>query len=298
MKTPPDDWDEHERDLPEELAGQLSNLRSSATALPIDVLRAAGADVLPDDLERTALQHLAQDPRARALVDELNASATLDSHSEARLYARISRETQSMPQRRLAPWLWRAAAAVGAVTILGATWWTLGRERATESAVAVAQPPAAAPAASTPAPTQPETFQLPLEKPEIRISLRSLTWRGAERGNPVLAALKPALDAFRAGDYRRADEEFSVVGRTHPNLIEVALYQGVSRLFLNDVAGAKVSLQSAEKIGDAVFANDVAWYQAIADERSGDRAAARARLVQLCPNAAGDPRACAAIEIK
>ena len=29
---------------------------------------------------------------------------------------------------------------------------------------------------------------------------------------------------------------------THPNLIEVALYQGVSRLFLNDIAGAKVEL--------------------------------------------------------
>ena len=57
-------------------------------------------------------------------------------------------------------------------------------------------------------------------------------------------------------------------------------------------------MQSAEKIGDAAFASDVAWYLAIADERSGDRAAARARLVQLCPNAAGDPRACATLEIK
>ena len=28
----------------------------------------------------------------------------------------------------------------------------------------------------------------------------------------------------------------------YPDLIEVALYQGVSRLFLNDVAGAKVEL--------------------------------------------------------
>ena len=45
---------------------------------------------------RAALEYLAQDPRARALVDELNASATLDAHSEARLFARISRETQSM----------------------------------------------------------------------------------------------------------------------------------------------------------------------------------------------------------
>ena len=174
----------------------------------------------------------------------------------------------------------------------------LGRQPASETTVAVAPPPAAAPATSTPAPARPETFLLPLEKPEIRISLRSLTWRGAERGNPVQATLKPALEAFRAGDYRRADAEFSVVGRTHANLVEVALYQGVSRLFLNDIAGAKVSLQSAEKIGDAAFANDVAWYLAIADERSGDRAAARGRLVQLCPNAAGDPRACAALEIK
>jgi hypothetical protein len=296
MRTPPDDWDEHERDLPEELARELSNLRGSATTLPIDVLRAAGAGVLPDDLERTAQQHLAQDPRARALVDELDASAELDPHSEARLYARISRE---MPQKGASPRVWnrswQIAAALGAIAVAGVLWATFTRDRSEAPSIAVTQPQQTPEA---PVASRPETFQLPLEKPEIRISLRSLTWRGAEQNNPVLAALKPALDAFRAGDYSRADAEFTVVGRTHANLIEVALYQGVSRLFLNDVAGAKASLQSAEKIGDAAFANDVAWYLAIADERSGDRAAARARLVQLCPNAAGDSRACAALEIK
>jgi hypothetical protein len=107
--------------------------------------------------------------------------------------------------------------------------------------------------------------------------------------------LKPALDAFRAGDYRLADREFSAIAGRYPDLIEVALYQGISRLFIGDVAGATASLRAAEKIGDEAFRNDVAWYLAVAEERSGNVAAARARLSGLCPNGSGDPRACAAL---
>ena len=296
MKTPPDGWDDDERDIPEELERELSNLRGAETALPLDVLRAAGTGVLPEPLERAAADYLAREPRARQLVDALIEGAELDPHSEARVYARISRE---LPRTSASPrvWTgsWQIAAALGAIAVAGVLWSTLRRDQSPAPSIAVTQPAPTPPAAAA---SRPETFLLPLERPNVRIGLRSLTWRGAERGNPIMAALKPALDAFRAGDYQRADAEFTVVSKTHPNLIEVALYQGVSRLFLNDVAGAKVSLQSAEKIGDASFANDVAWYLAIADERGGDRAAARARLVQLCPNAAGDPRACAALEIK
>ena len=96
-----------------------------------------------------------------------------------------------------------------------------------------------------------------LERPEVRISLRALTWRGSERANPILASLKPALDAFRAADYQRADAEFSAIDKAHPGLIEVALYQGIARLFLGDIAGASTSLQRAERIHDPAFANDV-----------------------------------------
>ena len=55
-----------------------------------------------------------------------------------------------------------------------------------------------------------------------------MTWRGQGPDNPVLVALKPALEAFRAGNYAVADKEFSVVAARYPDLIEVALYQGVA----------------------------------------------------------------------
>ncbi len=294
MRVPPDGWDDDEREIPEDLASELSKMQG-ATALPVDVLRAAGTGVLPDDLDRAAQDYLSREPYARALVGELNEATALDAHSEARLFARIADEARAVPGPQPASrWMWQAAAAIGAIAIAGSIWLTLSRERSEAPAVAVTQAspvPAATdkPAAVTP----PETFLVPLERPEIRISLRAMTWRGSERANPILRALKPALDAFRAGDYQRADAEFSGIDRRYPGLVEVALYQGVSRLFIGNIAAATTSLRAAEKIGDDAFRNDVAWYLAVAEERSGNLDAARARIAALC--AVGkDPRACAA----
>jgi hypothetical protein len=298
MNTPADGWADEERDLPEDLARELSNM-GGATALPIEVLRAAGTGVLPDDLEQAAQAYLARTPQARALVEELNDATALDPHSEARLYARISQGTGgARAPRPSSTWLWRAAAAIGAIAIAGSTWLVLSRDRGGAPAAAITQPAPEAVAANKPAAPAPETFLLPLERPDVRISLRALTWRGSERANPILTALKPALDAFRAGDYQRADAEFSAVDKQYPKLIEVALYRGVSRLFLGDLPGATSSLQDAAALRDAAFANDIEWYLAIADERSGRPAAARARLEALCPAGAGDPRACAALARK
>jgi hypothetical protein len=289
MKVPPDGWDDDEREIPEDLASELSKMQG-ATALPIDVLRAAGTGVLPDDLEQAAQSYLSREPRARALVDELNDSAELDELSEARLHARISREAQSIPRTRQTGWYWRAAAAVAAIALAGSAWW-IGRSE--PPSIAVTSPAAGTAPVGPASQPAPQTFLVPLERPEIRISLRAMTWRGAAPENPVLAALKPAFDAFRAGDYAAADRAFTEVGGRYPNLVEVALYQGVARLFLGDITGATASLQAAETIADAAFEHDVAWYLAVAEERAGNAAAARTRLERLCARGTGDPRACA-----
>ena len=295
MKTPADGWDDEERDLPEDLARELSSMRG-ATAVPIDVLRAAGTGVLPDDLEQAAQAYLSREPDARALVEELNETTSLDPHSEARLYARISQGVSGTRAPHTSPrWMWQAAAAIGAIAIAGSMWLVMTRDRADAPAVAVTQPPPEPAATSKPAAAPPDTFLLPLQRPDVRISLRALTWRGSERANPILTALKPALDAFRAGDYQRADTEFTTIEKQYPKLVEVALYQGVSRLFLGDVAGATSRLQAAAALRDAAFTNDIEWYLAIAEERSGQSSAARARIEALCPGGAGDPRACAAL---
>ena len=68
----------------------------------------------------------------------------------------------------------------------------------------------------------------------------------------------------------------------YPDLVEVALYQGVTRLFLNDVNGALDRLNRARAIDDPAFADDVAWFLAAARERSGDVAGARRELQSIC----------------
>jgi hypothetical protein len=290
MRTPADDWDKDERDVPPELARELARLDQPGP-LPLEVLRAAGTGVLPADLERAAERHLATHPRAQATLDVLDDAVTLPPETAARLLERITGEAARDGASRRKDWglTWQLAAGLGAFATAASLWWGLSR--------AEPQPEPAAPAAEArPAPetpAAPPAFLLPLERPQVRISLRAMTWRGAERANPALTALRAPLDAFRAGDYAAADREFSAIAGRFPELIEIKLYQGISRLFLDDVSGAVTSLRAAETIGDAAFANDVAWYLAVAEQRAGNIAAARARIEALCPAGAGDARACA-----
>jgi hypothetical protein len=288
MKTPPDGWDDDERQLPEDLARDLAATGPRGAQPPLEVLRAAGEGVLPKEVDASAQWHLAQHDGTRRLVDALNDAAGLDADAEAALFARITRETTAIDrERRSSPWRWQVAAAIGTIAIAGSAWWMMRRDSAV-----VATPPPVLVAQAT-APAVPE-FLIPLERPDVRISLSAMTWRGRRPDNPVLVALKPALDAFRAADYTTADREFSIVAQRYPDLIEVALYQGISRLFLSDWSGASISLKRAQAIGDPAFAGDVEWYLAIAEERSGDRTAARQRLQALCDRDRSSP-ACAIV---
>ena len=98
----------------------------------------------------------------------------------------------------------------------------------------------------------------------------------------MLADLKPAFDAFRAGDYQRADDEFSKLTGKYPQAIEIPFHQGVLRLLAGHAQGALASLTAAERLADSAFAWDVQWYLAVAEERAGDVVAARKRLTRLC----------------
>ena len=291
MKTPPDGWDEHERDIPEELARELAAAGPRTGQPPLEALRAAGEGVLPKELDASAHWFLTQHHGTRTLVDTLNETSTLEAETEARIFDRISRETRGAARSTSS--LWRIAAAVGAIAILGSAWWATSRQT---SPTAPAPSQATGPVAEAPAPVTPvapptPTFLVPLERPDVRISLRAMTWRGQGPDNPVLVALKPALEAFRAGNYAVADKEFSVVAARYPDLIEVALYQGVARLFLNDWSGALDRLNRAQALDDPAFADDVAWFLAVARERSGDVPEARRQLQSICSRNAAS-RAC------
>ena len=216
---------------------------------------------------------------------------TLAAGDEARILSRIQRETQTKLPARSGSWQrWGIPlAAAAALIVAGAIWLANPGEGPTadsqgpEQTTAAVRPPA------------PAVFRLPLDKPAIKISPSVLAWRGPQRENPLLTDLGTAFDAFRASDYARADDEFTRLAGKYPKSIEVAFHQGVSRLLAGNVPGAIVSLTAAERLNESSFAWDVQWYLAVAEERAGDAAAAKARLVRLCAQPdARQPRACEA----
>jgi hypothetical protein len=294
MKTPADGWDRGEREALEPIRAELEAVRARHAAdPPLDLLRAANADALPPELQARVSAHLAESPWSRALVEGANdVEHSLDASETERLLARIMRSAE--PRRS---WfsnvrLWAPLAAVAAtvvVLMVARSSW-----RAT--------PPAAAPAVATIKPeatvarAQPPPFELPLDKPDVKLSVAALTWRGPAGASSLVDDLAPALDAYRQSDYARAASALAAVERRFPASIEAPFFRGISLLFLKDSAGAIAELRKAEKINDEAFAPDIAWYLAVAEQRAGNAAGARQRLDVLCrTNTAHRTAACDAL---
>lgn len=280
MSTRSNDWDRDEREALEGLEDQLDAMRRRhQNDPPLELLRAARGDALPRELQETVDQHLTASPWSQALVDGAEPPEdVLEPSVESRVLAGIKR--RAIRDRQTAPRRWLLPAFVGSTLAAGVlVVWVAQRQVPTtpsapqpETTVADARPPSA------------PRFQLPLEKPDVKLSMAALTWRGSTTENQLLADLKPALDAYRAGDYRTADREFTTLDSRYPRTIEVLFYQGVARLMLDDPRGAIAALTAAEQVADQTFAPDVGWYRAIADERAGNLRESRARLDSLCKN--------------
>jgi len=212
----------------------------------------------------------------------------LSDHDKARLLRRIQQDAARSPS--LAGILWTRPwllAAASVLIVAGGIYLLRGMRAAPELP---APPPTSQVAAAPPAPV----YLLALNKPDLKVSPAALTYRSAAARNPLLADLKPAFDAFRAGDYAGANREFSALAPRYPKSVEVFFYQGVARLFLADATGAIASLTTAGKIADSAFAWDIEWYRSVAEERAGNLGAARERLVRLCQRA--DTRAAMACD--
>ena len=290
MSTASRDWTQDERQALSGLHGQLEIIRQRHEHdPPMDLLRAARADVLPPDEQARVGAHLEASAWSRTLVDGLaegwadsEAAGGLDSVSNQRLLGRIRRQLQAASGGSRSRW-WNPAALGGlavAASLLIAVMVT--RERPTPAAVAEPQSPTiAAPMAAVQAPRGP-LLQIAFAKPEVRLGAGALTWRGAPSENPFLLDLKPAFDAYREGDYARADARFGRLSATYPESIEVLFYQGVTRMLRDDFAGAVAPLTSAARLGNRAFADDVSWYLAVAEQRSGRVAASESRLSTLC----------------
>jgi hypothetical protein len=303
VNTDRHDWDREEREALAGLENQIDAMRRRHIGgPPIELLRAAQADALPSDLQASVAEHLAASPMSRALAEGLGEDApSLSAEDQDRLLARIVNEARKESAPSVG-WGWLRPVLLGTgVVAMASLVWIVSKETevgerigAPETQVVVALPPAAPP------------FLLPFEKPDVRLSMSALTWRGSKPasddaasapGNQLLTDLKPGLDAYRRGDYAAADRELTALANRYPGTIEILFYQGVSRLFLEDPSGAIASFDAADTVGDRTFAADVAWYRAVAEQRAGNATAARARLESIC-GARGDDatRACTALE--
>jgi predicted Zn-dependent protease len=315
MKAPADGWDGEEREAIDELRDELETLRARHRDDPeIALLRAARHEVLPPDAQQAADDRLLNDAWSRALVDGLDAvEPSLDKRAEDQLLARIRRESRGdgqlaekdhQPGRRRWTWYRPALASAALVTIAAAAWIAFrGPTPAPVERPVPQQPSAQTNSAAVTTPSTPPAWQVPLDKPDVTLSLAALTWRGSGSGsggsgdNQLLADLKGPLDHFRNNDYAGADRAFAALESRYPSAVEVFFYGGVSRLFVNDPRRAIAALTRAATLADTTFAPRIAWYLAIAEERAGQLPRARARLDELCRGTSDRAApACAAVK--
>lgn len=294
MKPPADGWDREEREALEGLQQEIEAARvRHAGDPPVDLLRAARAGALPEDLQAATERRLATDPWSRALVEGLDETeSTLDRQAEDRLLSRIRGAAATAGAASRGSWWPFAFATAAAAVLVAAMWWW----RSGFDVPGAPPPPRSAQGGTTATPASPRV-ELPLAAPEVMLSLSALTWRGEGGEKRLLADLKVPLDAFRAGDYARADREFTVLEPRYPRAVEVFFYGGVARLFVNDPERAAAALTRAASLADDTFAPSVAWYRAIAEHRAGRVTQARARLDALCRGGSRyAPQACNAIQ--
>lgn len=287
-----DPLDPDERDALEGLSRELDELRARhAGDPPVDLLRAAHADALPRELQDDISAHLHGSRWSRTLAESMeDAGGALTSADEDRLLRRVQDATRTDTDRRRTRMAWLALPAFAAIAIIviGAAAWRIWSGRPDPEPAS-----SAATTAQAPAPPVAPAFHIPLQKADVRLTPAALTWRVAGQGTFV-NDVAPAMDAYRNGQYARANEAFSGLTARYPQSVEVFFYQGVSRLLLGDVLGASEALTRAEPVAEGSFVDDIAWYRAIADERMGDRAGARRRLDAICRG--GGSRAAAACD--
>jgi hypothetical protein len=280
-----DDWDDDERAALDEVRDEIRALQDRHRGdPPLDLLRAARAEALPDTLSDAATDHLASSAWSRALVEGADGVDTpIDLVAEDRILSRVrAKVRQEQPaRRRFRVWLW-APALSAAVIVLAML--VLRRSGTSEPvALAPAQAPAATPSPATAAAPAPSSvFHLPFDKPEVRFTATALVLRGAGGGPRFVDVVAPAVRAYRAGEYGTAAREFASLQPRYSNSVEVFFYLGVSRLFLGDAEGGRVALEGARRLSDDAFGPSVDWYLAIADERGGHVSEARAALDRLC----------------
>jgi hypothetical protein len=298
MIRPASDWDAEERETFDGLEAELEEIRRRHQGDPsLAMLRAAGQDALPPELQARVARHLKDSAWSRAMVDglrEADDEVRLDVESEERLFQRISHAMAA--ERPLSGRSWASRFCIGGLALAATALLALVVPLLRTSDNALRDPASASVTAPvvSPAPAPAPPVQIAYAKPPIKLSSSALTWRGSASAKPFVEVLAPAFDAYRDGRYPQAVAEFDRLSAIYPDSLDILFYQGVSRLLAGNAVGAIAPLEAAARIRSTTFGDDVAWFLAVARQHSGDSSAQAAFSVICKGRSTHAPAACAA----
>jgi len=164
------------------------------------------------------------------------------------------------------------------------SWWVYGAFAAAAALVVIWPRPQATPVRPT-EPSAPVKYRLPLEQAKLRLPLASaLTLRGAQSSSSsaYLKDLGIALEPYRAGNFAEAAVRLRTLQASYPQAVEPPFYLGVSQLLDGHAQASIPSFEQAQRIGGEALNEDVAWYLAVARERSGGWEPIKPFVEQLC----------------
>ncbi len=279
-KQPSSDFEPDELDFMEKLGASLK----FKGCPPPDLLQAARAYAVPEELKDAVQQHLRGCRVCQILAADLEQiQAAITSEEGKRIRERVFSDTSLPKQSRSWRWFWAIvpAAAVAAICLL-IVWNRYPAQDSGHSTSAISS------ATATVFILKPPTVSAPIP----------LVMRGtSENRETYLNDLMRALAPYRAGNYAEAAKSLNALAQKYPTSPEVAFYLGVSLLMEGKNADAANTLQRAETLVSGPLGGACQWYRAIADVRSGHAEAAVAPLQDLC-NRPGEyqARACAGLK--
>ncbi len=242
-------------------------MKLPANCPPPGMLLAAGEGVLPPEAEAEVRAHLESCATCAQLRDDLSSAALAEPTLE-----NLENVRQRVLGRRRAFPRYAGVAAAAAAVLLAVYFWS----------------PARGPHPTVQPGHEVVHYRLALEPAPLRLPLATaLVLRGKPAsGSPeYLTALGEALQPYRAGQYSESTQRLAALAAKYPKAVEPPFYQGVAMLMAGDAAGARGPLDRAHQIDGEALTRDIAWYRAIAAERTGDWKSAAPLLESLCGKA-------------
>jgi hypothetical protein len=238
----------------------LSEIQPVPACLPLELLRAHGQSVLPDEIEARVNTHLSECHVCQMLLDDLSCvdepGPTQAERDRIRKKVPVSQTTS--PARRFR---WYVTSAIAASLALVAVFLSSGRFQQ-KSSLQVSTLPATGSESAT---------QLNLQVAKLApppATESGLVFRGTvSAADPDVDELAPAFAAYNKNDYSLAVSRFAKLASRFPRSDIPILYLGVSQLLEGDNAAAVESLTHAEQLAKPSRKDAATWYHAVAAVR-------------------------------